>query len=626
MAYTDHFDTVQKLYIAYYQRPADPAGLAYWSKIIEVEGGDTTLAVTDFANAAESNDLYGPINASTITTVVKAIYTALFNRTPADDDAGLQFYVDGFNVGEFTPGRIALSIFDGARGADGVALQNKLAVANLFSKVVDGRALNDSDFGSKDFAVTYEGKEDAEAARKILKTVTADGGTKLNEAGVKQAIFDEKIVDTGDALDSTGSTLVLTEKNDETIRGTSGNDVFYAVIGKEATLNSRDAVIGNGGNDTIIIDFNEANSTTIPSRAQLNGIGKLVADYTGNSDDFSITGTNGTKDIKDIEVHGKVKDVTIQGFNNLQTVSITNNDGADLHYLTGKSINKVSISGKYSENTLGLKIDTDVKSLGVSVDNVTHGGTQTDPTFNLEIAKTVEALNFIADGGKSIISDIKAINATDSLQLKEITLTGKADFTVDLSDSSVSKVDKFNASDATGKLNITIGAIKNNASITGGDGDDTIILEKEGLASYVTLTGGDGEDTFDLTSNNASGNSSKFGVVTITDFNKDDKIKVNSTATAAVDKTNEIVSGLVFSINDILGSKKFTGTAANDKIDYFKFGNDAYLVIYGSAPDGSNGANDAELGSDDMIIKLANFEGESSSIGVSGGTITTTIS
>ncbi len=31
MAYTDYFDEVQSIYIAYYQRPADPAGLRYWA-------------------------------------------------------------------------------------------------------------------------------------------------------------------------------------------------------------------------------------------------------------------------------------------------------------------------------------------------------------------------------------------------------------------------------------------------------------------------------------------------------------------------------------------------------------------------------------------------------------------
>ena len=35
MAYTDYFDTVEKIYIAYYQRPADPSGLIYWAARLE---------------------------------------------------------------------------------------------------------------------------------------------------------------------------------------------------------------------------------------------------------------------------------------------------------------------------------------------------------------------------------------------------------------------------------------------------------------------------------------------------------------------------------------------------------------------------------------------------------------
>ena len=34
MAAAAYFDQIQKIYIAFYQRPADPAGLRYWLRLL----------------------------------------------------------------------------------------------------------------------------------------------------------------------------------------------------------------------------------------------------------------------------------------------------------------------------------------------------------------------------------------------------------------------------------------------------------------------------------------------------------------------------------------------------------------------------------------------------------------
>ena len=124
MAAASYFDTVQKIYIAFYQRPADPAGLKYWAQRIDDAGGDAASVVTAFATSAEAVALYGTIDATTIGGVIDSIYMALFNVAP--DAAGKQFYVDGFTAGTFTAGTIALNILNGAQNDDAVAIANKL--------------------------------------------------------------------------------------------------------------------------------------------------------------------------------------------------------------------------------------------------------------------------------------------------------------------------------------------------------------------------------------------------------------------------------------------------------------------------------------------------------------------
>ena len=219
MAFAAYLDAVQKIYIAFYQRPADPAGLRYWAQRMDAAGGDQAAVIDAFATSPEAVALYGPIDASTIGTVVDAIYLALYNRAP--DAGGKKFYVDGFNAGTFTPGTIALNILNGASNDDAVAIANKLVVANQFTQQVDGRALTNPDFGiGSSFNVTYAGDADAVAARDILKAVTSSPTTVLN-AGEVTEVLKDKIADPTDPIqgESGGKTFTLTIGEDRLTGG-----------------------------------------------------------------------------------------------------------------------------------------------------------------------------------------------------------------------------------------------------------------------------------------------------------------------------------------------------------------------------------------------------------------------
>ena len=49
---------VQEMYIAYYGRPADPGGLAYWSNRVAAAGGNLDAIIQEFGSSAESDELY----------------------------------------------------------------------------------------------------------------------------------------------------------------------------------------------------------------------------------------------------------------------------------------------------------------------------------------------------------------------------------------------------------------------------------------------------------------------------------------------------------------------------------------------------------------------------------------
>lgn len=178
-------DQVQEVYIAYYQRPADPGGLVWWSGQLATSGGSLNAIIDSFANSREASDLYGPIDSGTIAGVIGSMYQALFNRAP--DAAGLQFYVDGFNAGTFTPGTIALNILDGAINDDAYAIDNKLRAANLFTRALDPSLTGDP----RDLRATNYAALTAEVrGRDLLADVTFDPASFPTPDEINQYIRD----------------------------------------------------------------------------------------------------------------------------------------------------------------------------------------------------------------------------------------------------------------------------------------------------------------------------------------------------------------------------------------------------------------------------------------------------
>lgn len=187
MASAIHLDTLQKIYIAFYQRPADPAGIRYWSDRLAEAQGDSTAVIDAFAASAEAQALYGEVSQATLGSLIDAVYQALFLREP--DAPGKAFYTAAFAQGTLTVGNIVLGILHGAQGRDLQAIENKLAVAREFTRQVDGREFHHAEFGNAwDAAYAYAGRDDVTMARSMLAGVTADPATVLDAAAITRIL------------------------------------------------------------------------------------------------------------------------------------------------------------------------------------------------------------------------------------------------------------------------------------------------------------------------------------------------------------------------------------------------------------------------------------------------------
>lgn len=148
---------VHSLYFAYYGRPADPDGLAFWSEQLERAGGDIGAIADVFANAEEATVRFG---GDSTAERVAGVYQQLFNRAPDAD--GLRFWTDAVDAGHTTLADVALNILQGAQGSD-------VAISGLRLKAAE-------DFTASVAAgqVAYGGYAAIEASRVLLAAVDAD--------------------------------------------------------------------------------------------------------------------------------------------------------------------------------------------------------------------------------------------------------------------------------------------------------------------------------------------------------------------------------------------------------------------------------------------------------------------
>ncbi|MBV8666508.1 MAG: DUF4214 domain-containing protein [Burkholderiaceae bacterium] len=175
---SDYATALQQLYIAYYGRPGDPAGMTYWEGVLLASGAPTDLqslssaygtnatvksVIDSFGSSAESIALYGTGNP---TKFVTAIYNNVLGRAP--DQAGLDYWAGLLSAKQMTQAQVAMAILAAAAAepsssSDEQLVSNRLSVANYFSSQLTAQNLTNA----------YNGNAANAAIRTMLDGVTA---------------------------------------------------------------------------------------------------------------------------------------------------------------------------------------------------------------------------------------------------------------------------------------------------------------------------------------------------------------------------------------------------------------------------------------------------------------------
>jgi len=442
---------LQELYVAYFGRAADPTGLDYWTN----KGITTTKFAADMYAQAEFKDAYGSL---TTEAQVNQIYKNLFDREA--DVTGLTYWTLQVDLGNLKLAEIATHLIWAAKNNSGssddkTALTNRTQAAIDYTAEVKNSASAILAYQAQSTSPWVSGDNIGEA---IDYLSGIDKDTAATAAGITASV--STIVSNG--VPGSADTVSLTTAVDtgSSFSTGAGNDTFNALLttNNTNTLGSYDILDGGSGTDTLNADIRTALATK-----KLTSIENVNATFSG-AVTLNLGQATDTTTVKN------VSSTTAATFSAL---------GSQVANLGVENVASLATTFTYASTS-----GTQAKS--VAVDNVTGG---TDAPIVIE---GIETLTFTGSG----IASSYEIDGTATT----LNFAGSANQTVVLDATSI-KTSKFDASGASGKINLTTidqtgVASTTDVSVIGGSGNDTFTLVE---SNDLSVSGGAGNDTFVMT-------------------------------------------------------------------------------------------------------------------------------
>ena len=607
MAWTSNIDLIQKLYIAFYGRPADPGGLRYWASQLPdnatPDSAATRELISRFINSQESQDRFG---SPSLDSAIARIYTYAFHRDANDADKALY---TGKTVVD-----VLVNVISVSSGPDYASLNNKLEYAKWFTAYLDpnGDGIpNDDSTGTKFYATFYGNTDATDIAAKLNSIDTANPAVKSN---VLNDVI--SIADSGDAIKTnpptTGQTFTLTTGLDNIV-GTSGDDTINAT---HNTVTLGDVIDGAGGNDTLYVGDTGSTSGVNFNLATIKNIENLTYQAANNAaNTLNLTGLSGLQSVTYQDLNSTAQNVTINTKGNATSVTVKNaavvnvTDTATTDTLTSVSIDGNSGAATITSDALtslslantnqnATVTATGTHTLNVTVNNVTGGTINDDNATSVTVtgsgAKssgftlTTDAATSLAFAGDEALSLALADTGGNAAVVSSITSTNTAGVTIT---SSLGTSIAFTG--GAGNDKVTVGATTK--AIDMGAGDDTVnvTLSSGDLGTGGSINGGDGTDTLGLTAADAAAAVTALGAK-LTSF---ERIALSSATNQTIDMAklnninyvSEAGDGNTLTLNNFANNGTFvftdnsTATAINVKDAATGTSDVLNLVVTGSA-------------------------------------------
>lgn len=447
-------EQITSLYVGYFGRAPEPAGLNYWVGRL-ADGFSLAEIAESFSVQAESTTKYPFLANQEIASpqaFITQVYMNLFNRVP--DAAGLAYWTaelaNGADVGDFI-----LDVISGAQGADKTIIDNKIIVG-------------------ADFALSTANQPgfvyNAAAAGAAVEVINGVDATPASVAAGKAETA--TFISSGIVGTATPFTTGI-----DTLQGTSGNDSFIGSVSNAAptssTINLGDSVNGGAGNDTLRIATDT--NAIIPT---LTSIERLeIVDNVHDSRDVS-----GIVGLTSFELEGGT--TAVAGGSDI-VVTVAAGQTLSLDGVKDGSANvDVATQG-------GIVVDSaaSVTAVGLSLNNAgaanAAGAVNSDLDLNVTGAG-VATLNINSTGANFV-------SLATAAALKTVNISGAGTTTI-VGDVAAT-VTAVNASTATGSVSVSFGG--GDVTATGGSGDDSFAFAAT-LTTADTIVGGAGSDTISI--------------------------------------------------------------------------------------------------------------------------------
>jgi S-layer protein len=515
---------LQKFYIAYYGRPADPEGLAYWATVLEnnLKGNEILLGAA-FGNAAQAEfaAIYGSSTGSA-TAFINKVYNNLFGRNV--DSAGLAYWQGVYNTKVVVDGKdpaavraeMVMYILDGAQGADATIVANKTTAAVSFTAELDTA---DEQVAFVNAVLAAPG---ANAGTTTLAavgaTTTADEITALVTSGITQATDQAAAAEINEIALSASATV-------RTFTGTAGKDKFVATLGD--SLKDGDKIVGSLESDTLALRSN-GNNTDGNILTTMDGVETVEINLRSAT-------------TIDTAQWSGVASIGITGLSAGAALTLTNVKSTAVDFDMAKAAN---LTVSYEDNTGTDTIDL---RLGSGISNTA--------TFN----GNNEIVNITVSGVATLTLDASA---------ETINVLGSGNLTLDMGGDAISGI---NAASLNGSITATISA-GTNVTFVGGSTGDTLNFNNT-LTSGDVMNGGAGTDTLNMLSLSSASTVANV-TPTFTGVTNFEILNVNASG---------VNTGTLIIQNPRFDTISITGTTATTQVSFSGLANTAIIIDAASA-------------------------------------------
>lgn len=515
-------DTIQQMYVAYFNRPADVSGLANWEAYAN---GKTLAAVktaisAEFAKSAEYTIVFQGLTTSQIVTKV---YQNLLGRDP--DAPGLTTWINHLADGSSTVSSLVTDIIRDAGAGDVDTLANKLSAAKSFTAALDTVAEINAYSGAAAnlIAATWLGTVGQTAAS--LTTATAALTTTVAN------------VVTG-TTSAAGAAFTLTTGVDS-ITGDSGNNTISTSNGRTdgvataaSSFSAADSINGGTGTDTLALtfegDFAANTDITLPA-ATITDVEVITV--------RNLMTVDGTGDTLTFDAANATGETVVASDRSTAAVAFTNVASGTTARIIGNGSATGNLGVTYAAATTAVALDV-------------TGGTSTS-TFTNSTVTTATTASITSSG--TTANSLGAIDFGSATLLETVTIAAAARFlTTDLGNATNdfaanatvtvtgAAANGSASASSSGAAAVTLGTLDSNIKTLNASGLSAGGVSATLSATTQIVTGGTGNDTI-TTGVNAHTGSVDAGAGTADKLVLADTTHISDTTEGAIYKNFEVL-------------------------------------------------------------------------------------